>query len=235
MASKSILCVSVSLLGLSLLSISTVVVEADLLRVRRHQPINTAQSTSQHLPPTDQDQCVPFHHPYCSRFGYNHTVSPNPWARDLTLEQVEEEINDFNGLLNSNCSNVLGTFLCFTYFPLCYGNRQVILPCKEVCDEVHTSRCNDLVLNSAGEWGPHLQCTNFRSKSEIQNGNCADGGQDMTGGKEDATMTTAQPPVTTERVKEVDLTTTEIKESETDNCEGIILGTSIVGCQYKSL
>ena len=220
MASKSILSVSVTLLGLSLLSINTVV-EADLLRVRRHQPINTTQSTNQHpLPPTDQDQCVPFHHSYCSRFGYNYTVSPNPWARGLTLEQVETEIYHFNGLLNSNCSNVLGTFLCFTYFPLCYGNRQVILPCKEVCDEVHTSRCNDIVLNSVGQWGSHLQCTNFQSKSEIQNGNCADGGLFINGGKEDVITTTAQPPVMTEGVKEV--TSTDIKESETDICEGII-------------
>jgi hypothetical protein len=219
MATKSILCVSVSLLvGLiSLFSISCTVVEADLLRVRRD--LNTAQSTNQQQPLslTDQDQCVPFHHPYCSRFAYNSTVSPNPWARGLTQEEAEGEINDFNSLLNSNCSSVLGTFLCFTYFPLCYHNGHdsvVILPCKEVCDEVHNSRCNDLVLNSVGKWGTHLQCTNFQSKLE-SGVNCADGGLDI------ATTTTAQPPVTTEAVKEI--TTTEKK---TDNCEGIILSES---------
>lgn len=215
MASKSILCASVTLLGLSLLGISC---EADLLRVRR----NTAQSTNQQsLPPTDQGQCVPFHHPYCSRFGYNYTVSPNPWARGLALEQLESEIDDFNGLLDSNCSSVLGTFLCFTYFPLCYGNRQVVLPCKEVCNEVHSSRCNDIVLNSVGQWATHLQCANFRLKSDTMNGNCADGGQDKSGGKEDVATTMALPPVTTEGPKEV-ITTTE-KKSEVDNCEGTCL------------
>lgn len=213
MASKLIFCASVFLLGLSLLSISCTVVEADLLRVRRNQP---AQSTNQQQPisPTNQDQCVPFHHHYCSKFAYNSTVSPNPWARGLSLEQAEGEINHFNSLLESNCSSVLGTFLCFTYFPLCYHNGHegpaVVLPCKEVCQEVHNSRCNDLVLNSVGEWGPHLQCNKFQSKSEHGPGvNCADGGQD------DVTPTTAQPPVTTVAVNEV--TTTE-KEM----CEGML-------------
>ena len=222
MVSKSILCMPIALLGLLcvLMSISCTAVEADLLRVPRHQPINTAQSTNQqHLPSSNQDQCVPFTHTYCSTFGYNYTVSPNPWARGLTIEGVQREIGDFNGLLNSGCSSVLGIFLCFTYFPLCYGNGQVILPCKEVCDEVHNSRCNDLVLNSVGQWASHLQCTNFRSKSEVQNGNCALGNLDTIGGTEDATTATAQPPVTTEGVKEA--TTTEKKKTETNNnCEG---------------
>ena len=218
MASKLVfICVSVTLLGLSLLSISTVV-GADLhLRIPRHQPINTAESggnTNQQLLSVTNQQCVPFHHPYCSRFGYNYTVSPNQWARGQTLEQVGREFNDFYSLLNTNCSNVLDTFLCFTYFPLCYGNGQVILPCKEVCDEVHTSRCNDLVLNSVGKWAQHLQCSNFQLKSEVQNGNCADGGQGMTG--EDVITTTVSPPVTTKAVKEI--TTTESKTD--NNCEG---------------
>ena len=52
-------------------------------------------------------------------------------------------------------------------------------------------------------------------KSETQNGNCADGGQDKTGGKEDVTTTTEPPLTTTKGVKVI--TTTE---SETDNCKG---------------
>lgn len=219
MASKLILCVSVFLLGLSLLSISCTVVEADLLRVRRDRP---AQSINQQQPlsPTDQDQCVPFHHHYCSKFAYNSTVSPNPWARGLTLEQAEGEINDFNSLLQSNCSSVLHTFLCFTYFPLCYHKGYepaVVLPCKEVCEEVHNSRCNDIVLNSVGEWGPHLQCTNFQSKLE-HGVTCADGGQD------DVTTAIVQPPATTEAVNEV----TTTKKETIDKCEGTYIYNSII-------
>ena len=221
MASKSNLCVSITLL--CLFSVNLVVVGADLHRERRNLPTNSAESevnsNQRPLSLSNQEQCVSFHHHYCSRFGYNSTISPNPWARGLTLEQATGEFDDFDSLLRNNCSDKLGIFLCFTYFPLCYElslfNRQVILPCKETCDEVHASRCNDLVLNSVGQWGPHLQCSNFQSKTEIHNGNCADGGQDMTG---DVTTTTMKPTVTTEGVKEV--TTTEKEESEIENCEG---------------
>lgn len=137
----------------------------------------------QRPPPIDeQEQCVPFHHHYCSKFGYSQTISPNPWARDLTLEQATNEFSDFNDLLRRNCSDKLGTFLCFTYFPLCYkqpsaGERRLILPCKETCEAVHNSECNDLVMGSVGEWGKHLQCSNFHTKTETENGNCADGQQ----------------------------------------------------------
>ena len=138
----------------------------------------------QRPPPTnEQKQCVPFYHHYCSKFGYNLTISPNPWARDLTLEQAIREFSDFADLLRRNCSEKLGTFLCFTYFPLCYkqplaGTRKLVLPCKETCEAVHNSECNDLVLGSVGEWGKHLQCTNFHTKAETENGNCADGQQE---------------------------------------------------------
>lgn len=166
------------------------------------------------LPTNEQEQCVPFHHYYCSKFGYNQTISPNPWARDLTLEQAIHEFGDFADLLRRNCSEKLGTFLCFTYFPLCYkqplaGVRKLVLPCRETCDIVHNSECNDLVLGSVGEWGKHLQCANFHTKAETENGNCADGqqeewtdttieGKGKDGDKKDTITSTAPSPVNQE-------------------------------------
>lgn len=180
----------------------------------------TTESLQQRPPPSvEQDHCVPFEHHYCSRFGYNYTISPNPWARDLTLEQAGLEFDDFSRLFDSNCSNKLGTFLCFTYFPLCYEHstggeqRQLVLPCKETCEAVHSSKCNDLILDSVGAWGNHLQCSNFHTKQETENGNCADGQQEewtsrttedkKNGGKEEIT-----PP-------------THITEETVDNCSGM--------------
>lgn len=177
-----------TLLGL-IISISAVVVAGEHsqhVRVPRRDleavTTTTSAASNQRLPLlSSQGKCVPFHHHYCSNFGYNYTISPNPWARGLSLEQAASEFGDFNNLMRRNCSDKLGTLLCFTYFPLCYekspGNMRLILPCKETCNIVHTSDCNDLVLSSVGEWGKHLRCTNFHTKSETENGNCADGDQ----------------------------------------------------------
>ena len=175
------------------------------------------------LKPITQDQCVSFHSHYCSKFGYNRTVSPNPWARDLTMEQALQEFNDFNNLLRSNCSDKLATLLCFTYFPLCYelpngGSPQIVLPCRETCDQVHESGCNDLVMRTVGQWGEHLQCSNFRTKLETENGNCAAGEnkgdktttEDGDGGE---TFTPMVPPSTTEAIK-------ASTDEEADICEG---------------
>ena len=172
-------------------------------------------------PKNSQNQCVLFHHPYCSRFGYNHTISPNPWARNLTLENAEKEFNDFNDLLANNCSDQLGMFLCFTYFPLCYevpqNGRKIVLPCKETCEYVHNSTCNNIILRTVGQWGNHLQCANFRTKKETENGNCAGGHEegDNDGNKQGLT-TTAAPNVTTDGI--IDKT-----EGEGDTCKGKIL------------
>ena len=131
-----------TLLGL-IISISAVVVAGEHsqhVRVPRRDleavTTTTSAASNQRLPLlSSQGKCVPFHHHYCSNFGYNYTISPNPWARGLSLEQAASEFGDFNNLMRRNCSDKLGTLLCFTYFPLCYekspGNMRLILPCKE--------------------------------------------------------------------------------------------------------
>ena len=216
MASKLSFCVSVVFLSLGLLSVGIAMsISADVdLRPR---------------PPLVNQGCVHFEHHYCNKFGYNSTIALNPWVRDLSLEQAIIEFEDFNSLLLYNCSNKLGIFLCLTYFPLCFdetlGPRQVIPPCKEICDEVHASLCYDIVVYAAGRWPQHLRCSNFQSKSESQNWSCVSSNQDTTGEKENAT-TTVCPPTTTKGVDKV--TSTKKNETETNTgCEG---GPNLASC-----
>ena len=146
---------------------------------------STASSVpSLRTPVTEETQreCTKFNHTYCnSQFGYEYGLFPN--HKGQTAKKAAEELNDFAQLFNSGCSDKIGMFLCFTYFPLCQPpvdrivtvltiddtqlidkpsarELQEVLPCKETCEEVHKSECTEYVLNATGgdAWPEHLSC-----------------------------------------------------------------------------
>ena len=138
---------------------------------------------------TDRE-CTRFEHSYCnSQYGYQHGLFPN--HKGQTAEQAAAELDHFAQLFNSGCSDKIGVFLCFTYFPLCIpptkdgtqliGGAQLeeVLPCKETCEEVHKSECTEYVLNATRGtgWADHLSCNQdiFKPKSSKQ---CATGESD---------------------------------------------------------
>ena len=135
---------------------------------------------------SEERQCVEFEHHYCnSQFGYTHGLFPN--NKGQTAEEAVTEFNDFSLLLNSGCSDKLGIFLCFTYFPLCTPNMgpvQEILPCKEVCEEIHKSECTEHVLNATkgSGWAEHFDC-NQEIFKPMESQQCA-GGESSNGGSE---------------------------------------------------
>ena len=132
-------------------------------------------------------ECTRFEHTYCnSQFGYEYSLLPN--HKGQTAEQAAAELNHFAQLFNSGCSDKIGVFLCFTYFPLCIPNMdgvqlnggaqlQEVLPCKETCEEVHKSDCTEYVLNatSGKGWAEHLSCDQAIFKPESSK-HCASGG-----------------------------------------------------------
>lgn len=126
-----------------------------------------------------QRECTRFEHTYCSdQFGYQYGLFPN--HKGQTAEEAAKELNDFAQLFTSECSDKIGVFLCFAYFPLCTppidtvlnldGTQlndgpttmqlQEVLPCKETCEEVHKSECTEYVLNATRSdvWPEHLSC-----------------------------------------------------------------------------
>lgn len=131
--------------------------------------------------------CVPFQHPYCSTFGYNHTAFPNP--RQGSLDKIKltdgptanystnafKEFAEFAPLMDTGCSHKLGTLLCFFYFPLCNPPAQVegtlltIRPCRSLCEEV-TRDCAEALRAALAAYGledhgweelPHFKCSHY--------------------------------------------------------------------------
>lgn len=185
---------------------------------------NSVMVNPRPVPTTDQDQCVPFQHYYCSKFGYNYTISPNPWVRGLTFEQAKTEFEDFTDLFKQNCSEQLGTFLCFTYFPLCYHQHDVqakklVVPCRETCEIVHQSECNDIILGGLGQWPGHLRCSKFHTKSETENGNCAEGDQQVWTAKP-TDSGNGGTDATTPATEAVMIPSTTDEKKPVSNCEG---------------
>ena len=133
-------------------------------------------------------ECTRFNHTYCSsQFGYQYGLFPN--NKGQSAEEAAAELNHFAQLFNSGCSDKIGVFLCFTYFPLCTPDTdsgsqlQEVLPCKETCEEVHKSECTEYVLNATGGWAEHLSCDQAIFKPEASK-QCATG---EPGNNEDST------------------------------------------------
>lgn len=160
--------------------------------VKEEKPEPTEASTASSAPSVrpiieeSERECTRFEHTYCnSQFGYEYGLFPN--HKGQTAEQAATELNHFAQLFNSGCSDKIGVFLCFTYFPLCIPNMdgmqsnggaqlQEVLPCKETCEEVHKSECTEYVLNAtSGEgWAEHLSCNQAIFKPEASK-QCATG------------------------------------------------------------
>ena len=124
-------------------------------------------------------ECTRFNHTYCSsQFGYQYGLFPN--HKGQSAKETAAEFNHFARLFDSGCSDKIGVFLCFTYFPLCTPNTdsssqlQEVLPCKETCEEVHKSECTEYVSNATDGWAEHLSCDQaiFKPKASKQ---CATG------------------------------------------------------------
>lgn len=120
--------------------------------------------------------CRTFQHNYCNSFGYYTTMSPNPRQTDLTLASPDLYIADaalefshFTRLLDSGCSDKLGTLLCFLYFPFCSiipdsAAQEVVFPCRSVCEEVTNvnSKCTEEMKKYNISWADHFNCSMFQ-------------------------------------------------------------------------
>ncbi len=125
----------------------------------------------------------------CSRNfnGYN-TFFYSEEARDKAMREFKI-FEDF--IDNSNCSEKLESLLCLLYFPLCYRQRGVILPCASLCEEVISS-CSDAaerdenlreILNDNGLSNltelPQFNCSNPKYYTTDDDKICSPGGPPM--------------------------------------------------------
>lgn len=108
---------------------------------------------------------------YC---GYSVTVLPNARGHK-TVNEAFSEFLDFVGLLTDDpCSDQIGAFLCFEYFPFhagpdkdtnCGASGTIIRPCNDTCQLAKNEACTDIVQlhTNSTRWAPHLECDNFPS------------------------------------------------------------------------
>ena len=158
------------------------------------------------LPPEPEHSCESYVQPYCHCFNPNdrkHALFPNP--RRQNAAEAQTEFRDFVNITKSNCSNKIGGLLCFFYFPFCSSNiadPEVLLPCREDCEEVRRE-CEDEFVSRGFPWPEHLTCSKdyFQPKSTS---NCIPLGSDPAQGYDacvlentNATTSTTRPTVAT--------------------------------------
>lgn len=99
--------------------------------------------------------------PTCSEIGYSQAYIPNFRLLE-SLEDIQRELNDFNPLIASACSNAIAHLLCSVYAPFCYTDDQNIAtrlhPCTELCVHVRDG-CESTMESFGMPWPQQLDCT----------------------------------------------------------------------------
>ena len=121
----------------------------------------------------DDDECVDISKiPFCSNLNYPKAHFPNYRGHDSPAE-ANNELSDFNGFVNTNCSNAIVHLLCAVYAPFCYVDEKhgtsKLHPCIELCQHVR-SGCESVVNSYGLDWPSHLDCNNsdiYKNSSEL--------------------------------------------------------------------
>lgn len=109
--------------------------------------------------------CQPVQNSLCSLL-YNSTSVPN-FRNHPTQEHAENELNQYLGLIELGCSNVLLHLLCAVYVPFCsYDYPEIRLPpCLDMCE--HARDGCEHVLHAYGlPWPEHLECSQYPNKTQ---------------------------------------------------------------------
>ena len=106
----------------------------------------------------DSAACEPIKLPMCHGMPYNMTRMPNLLYHS-TQENAKLAIEQFEGLVNTNCSRVLLFFLCTMYAPICTLDFQMdaIPPCRSVCMQAKAG-CEPIMKLYNVSWPIYLAC-----------------------------------------------------------------------------
>lgn len=107
------------------------------------------------------DTCEPIQIPMCQSMPYNMTRMPN-LLHHSSQENAKLSIEQFEKLLEQNCSDVLLFFLCAMYAPICTVNFQPepIPPCRSVCERARAG-CERIVNEHNVSWPEYLDCSSL--------------------------------------------------------------------------
>lgn len=109
-------------------------------------------------PPGRGAACEPVRIPLCKPLPWNMTKMPNHLHHSTQANAVLA-MEQFEGLLGTNCSPDLLFFLCAMYAPICTIDFQhePIKPCKSVCERARAG-CEPVLLRYSHAWPDSLAC-----------------------------------------------------------------------------
>ncbi|XP_064516409.1 secreted frizzled-related protein 3 isoform X1 [Pseudopipra pipra] len=102
--------------------------------------------------------CEPVRIPLCKPLPWNMTKMPNHLHHSTQANAVLA-MEQFEGLLGTNCSPDLLFFLCAMYAPICTIDFQhePIKPCKSVCERARAG-CEPVLVRYSHTWPDSLAC-----------------------------------------------------------------------------
>lgn len=105
----------------------------------------------------ETNQCVPFNSKVCASLNYTHAYL----RQDIDPDTVEERLEGYRLLIASNCHPSLLEFLCFSYYPFCSPEVNVVVrPCPSLCSDVK-DKCLGLIEAAGFIWPEKLECSSF--------------------------------------------------------------------------
>ncbi|NXC82620.1 SFRP3 protein, partial [Cercotrichas coryphoeus] len=109
-------------------------------------------------PPGQGAACEPVRIPLCKPLPWNMTKMPNHLHHSTQANAVLA-MEQFEGLLGTNCSPDLLFFLCAMYAPICTIDFQhePIKPCKSVCERARAG-CEPVLVRYGHAWPDSLAC-----------------------------------------------------------------------------
>ncbi|XP_073502887.1 secreted frizzled-related protein 3 [Phyllobates terribilis] len=110
------------------------------------------------LPRAKSAACEPVRIPMCKSMPWNMTKMPNHLHHSTQANAILA-IEQFEGLLATECSHDLLFFLCAMYAPICTIDFQhePIKPCKSVCERARTG-CEPILIKYRHTWPESLAC-----------------------------------------------------------------------------
>ncbi|XP_069589343.1 secreted frizzled-related protein 3 [Ranitomeya imitator] len=110
------------------------------------------------LPRAKSASCEPVRIPMCKSMPWNMTKMPNHLHHSTQANAILA-IEQFEGLLATECSHDLLFFLCAMYAPICTIDFQhePIKPCKSVCERARTG-CEPILIKYRHTWPESLAC-----------------------------------------------------------------------------
>ena len=117
--------------------------------------------------PTPPMYCTSITTPQCQNQPYSYGSLPNVFLQ-RNVTEIRIELEFYDALLASGCSENLRLFLCGTYIPFCAENQNpFMMPCREVCEEVQGACLDHFRFLYGGlPWPNKLQCHRFPSSND---------------------------------------------------------------------